>query len=414
MRDISTKVNGSTTLDAGDFNALNDELENMVESADLTLDPAGGPDTDLFMLSKAIAAYANAGNVYQDSGAANAYVLSLTTNLLEVDAYYDNMAVKFKAGNTSTGASTVNVNGIGVKNITTPDGVALVSGAIIGDEYYTLVYNLSSDRFELLIPSETILQLPVGVDGLALSNNTTDSVNDLDIAIGGAADSTRTIWLDLTSSLTKQFDATWAAGTNQGGLDTGSFAVDTWYYIWLISKAGGADVDILLSASATAPTMPATYTLKRRIGAVYAYDNAATPTLRQFRQAGDSFHWKAPVLDASGITLSTVVGTQLMSVPPIANIVANFRIDISMVTQQTTSSYHGVFGTSGDTLGIPSATNYNAFAFNNGLASGFIGLGLINFSIPTTTGQIDYDWSANTAGVTFSMITDGWIDERQD
>ena len=46
-------------------------------------------------------------------------------------------------------ASTVNVNTLGVKNITLPDGTALSAGMITSGEYITLVYNDASTRFEI-------------------------------------------------------------------------------------------------------------------------------------------------------------------------------------------------------------------------------------------------------------------------
>ena len=93
MRNIGTKVDGTDVLSGDEFNSDQNELENIVTSADITLDADTGPDTNLNMLSEAVAAYANAGNVYQDSGAADAYVLSLTTNLKSVTKYYDNMMI---------------------------------------------------------------------------------------------------------------------------------------------------------------------------------------------------------------------------------------------------------------------------------------------------------------------------------
>lgn len=51
------------------------------------------------------------------------------------------------------------------------------------------------------------------------------------------------------------------------GLDTGAESADAWYYIWMIAKTDGT-VSALFSASATSPTLPAGYTLKRIIGAV--------------------------------------------------------------------------------------------------------------------------------------------------
>jgi len=58
-----------------------------------------------------------------------------------------------------------------------------------------------------------------------------------------------------------------ASGVN--GLDAGSEAADTWYYLWLIKQtASPLTVGAVLSTSTTNPTMPAGYTHKRLIGAV--------------------------------------------------------------------------------------------------------------------------------------------------
>jgi len=51
-----------------------------------------------------------------------------------------------------------------------------------------------------------------------------------------------------------------------GGLDVGSVAANTWYAVHAIAKNAGADSALLLSTSATAPTLPASYTKFRRIG----------------------------------------------------------------------------------------------------------------------------------------------------
>ena len=48
------------------------------------------------------------------------------------------------------------------------------------------------------------------------------------------------------------------------GLDTGAEAADAWYYVFAIAKTDGT-VSAILSASSTAPTMPAGYTLKRLV-----------------------------------------------------------------------------------------------------------------------------------------------------
>jgi hypothetical protein len=63
--------------------------------------------------------------------------------------------------------------------------------------------------------------------------------------------------------------ATGTGGAN--GLDTGTIAASTWYYEWVIYNATTNTVASLLSLSSTAPTMPAGYTFKARVGASY-YD----------------------------------------------------------------------------------------------------------------------------------------------
>jgi hypothetical protein len=83
------------------------------------------------------------------------------------------------------------------------------------------------------------------------------------------------------TSVLLSYDALWIQGimstsetftldiTTSGllGLDTGAEAADAWYYIWIIAKVDGT-VSAILSASATAPTMPAGYTLKRLVSMV--------------------------------------------------------------------------------------------------------------------------------------------------
>ena len=152
MRNLPIYVNNSDTpLNADDFNAQITELENVVTSADLSLDPVGGPDTDLNMLGKTLAAYGSAGNFYQDGGSANAYVLSRSTNLKDSSAYYDGMQIVFYPGNANTGASTVNVSSLGVKNLKDANGNALAGGELDTNFPAIFAYRASPDEFQMLM-----------------------------------------------------------------------------------------------------------------------------------------------------------------------------------------------------------------------------------------------------------------------
>jgi hypothetical protein len=93
-----------------------------------------------------------------------------------------------------------------------------------------------------------------------------------------------------------------SAGAN--GLDTGTVAGSTWYSVWVIGKADGT-IAGLLSASATAPTMPTGYTYKARMGWVRT-DGTANKYLLQTVQNGRRAQY---VVTAS----SNVAGLPLMA-----------------------------------------------------------------------------------------------------
>lgn len=134
MENIPTKNTGDS-LTAAEFNQIPDELENAITNTGITLSSG-----DLSQLSKAIANYTASGDFYTDTGAADAYVLSVIASKQGPTSYATGTRVRFIVGNTNTGASTINVNTIGVKNIKTNAGTDpaagdLTAGAIIELEY---------------------------------------------------------------------------------------------------------------------------------------------------------------------------------------------------------------------------------------------------------------------------------------
>lgn len=141
MQNIVTKNTGDS-LTAAEWNQIPDELENSITDTGQSL--SGG---DLFQVSKAMAIYAAGGAFYTDSGAADAYVLSSVGSKRAPVAYFEGMEIVFKAGNTNTGASTVNVAGLGVKTIES-DGSPLVAGQI-STEINRCTYNTSTGKFDL-------------------------------------------------------------------------------------------------------------------------------------------------------------------------------------------------------------------------------------------------------------------------
>jgi hypothetical protein len=102
------------------------------------------------------------------------------------------------------------------------------------------------------------------ISGL-IPSNAADADHDITISAGKAFDSTGTNVLELTSTLTKQIDAAWAAGDNLGGLFSGTVAADTTYHLFIIEKDSDGSIDAGFDTSITAANIPVGYTAYRRV-----------------------------------------------------------------------------------------------------------------------------------------------------
>jgi hypothetical protein len=96
------------------------------------------------------------------------------------------------------------------------------------------------------------------------------------------------------------------AGSGANGLDTGTSAASTWYSLWVIYNPSTATVAGLASLSATAPTMPAGYTYKARIGWCRT-DGTANKYPLSFAQAGIRAQYK--VAAGSNLTALPQMGS---------------------------------------------------------------------------------------------------------
>lgn len=244
--------------------------------------------------------------------------------------------------------------------------------------------------------------------GLTLSNGT-DATNDINIAVGDANSDdvtpTDRIPLVLTGALTKQLDAAWAVGTAAGGRDTGAIANGTWH-VFLIKRVDTGVVDVLFSQSATAPTMPANYTKKRRIGSILRESAAIVA----FSQQGNSFIRSVSVLDYSGNNPGTARLTIALSVP--TGIVVDAQITALLIG--TVANSTAVFSSLVASDQAPSASaaplHHTAYAVSGGGGNIFIPTAL---TIRTNASmQISSRLSASAASNTLYIVTTGWVDPR--
>jgi hypothetical protein len=145
MKDVPAKSTGDT-LTADEYTAGGlTELKNVVTSGGQTLDDTGA---DQLQIAKSISDYASGADFYTDSGVADAYSLTPLSTRQSPDIYRNGMRIRFIAGNSNTGTSTVNVNGLGVKNLTN-NGEALDTGDIRANTLVTAYYAASADQFYL-------------------------------------------------------------------------------------------------------------------------------------------------------------------------------------------------------------------------------------------------------------------------
>ena len=147
------------------------------------------------------------------------------------------------------------------------------------------------------------------LSGLTLS--TAGSSATFSVAAGTAMDATNASAMVLTSALSKTTSA-WAVGNANGALDTGAIANSTWYSVWEIMRTDTGVVDVLISTSATAPTMPASYNRKRRIGWIKTNGSAQWFS---FLQIGDDFFYAQTTEASYGATQGATL-TTLSMVPP--------------------------------------------------------------------------------------------------
>ena len=247
------------------------------------------------------------------------------------------------------------------------------------------------------------------INGLTLSNNGVDATNDIDIAAGSCIDLTASAHevLVLASSLTKRLDAAWAVGTGNGGLDTGAIA-NTTYHIWLIKRPDTGVVDALFSASASAPSMPTNYTIKRRIGSLIRVAAA----LQLFVQVGDRFMLKSSVQDVNTANPGTAAVTAtLASIPTGVVVLAKFAFLYFDTTPAASQMVSFVASDLTQTDVAASSTNFTS-ANQIITGTGQQGWGEMQEAMTNTSSQIRYRISNSDADVTIYLVTSGWNDRR--
>lgn len=257
--------------------------------------------------------------------------------------------------------------------------------------------SLSGSAEVFITPRKEDLLYPSGyLFGLTLS--TAGSSQVFSIAAGMCMDSTNLSIMVLPAfTKTAVGGGTWVVGTGNAVLDTGAYSTNTWYHVFVIQRLDTGLVDVLVSLSATSPTMPTNYTLFRRIGALRSGSVAGQWVL--FHQLGDVFLWDTPPTDINTATLGTGATSFTLTVP------GGVQVDA------TIAGYINVAG-AGNAVQIwsPDATDLGSVF--HAIAS----VSSVNFSFPpapvrtNTSSQIKA--KSTTTSTSLIVGTISWIDRR--
>jgi len=93
---------------------------------------------------------------------------------------------------------------------------------------------------------------------------------------------------DGTTFFYKNWATAWSRGYIGGALDTGSVADNTQYYVFLIFNPNKGLVDMLVSISQTAPTMPSGYVAKRIIGIIKTGNYSSSQEFKVYNYPSDN------------------------------------------------------------------------------------------------------------------------------
>ena len=398
MSDFNTSKIDGNTVGAIEWNQLAD-VDNLVISSGQT------PSTsNLEQLGIGSARYSSGGQFFTDSGTANAYVLSPVSPFKSPvssgagEGYFTGMIIRFRAGNANSGASTINVNSAGVKNLKKADGTDVATGDILTTRDVAFRYDGTNFiKVENVNPATNAIQgisyLP---QKITIANNTSDPNNDIVFSGGNF------VFSDFSGqayvpAMTKRLDANWTAGSDQGGLDTGTKANSTWYYCYAIYNPTTQASDFLFSASATSPTLPSGFTKVKYIGSILTN---SIGNITAFKQAGNYFYFNN-IFDAlPSSPTSGVYSTYTLSVPRVNGIIAM----VNSAVQYT--------GTGITSLGVNYRITGSGVAFESfyKATNGYDGLSAEAFVPTNNSAQIDVAFIYTAPATNLNIKTKGYID----
>lgn len=404
MKLLSNKITGNT-LTAAEWDELALEIERIITANGISLSSG-----DLNQLGKGISEYVANANFYASTGGPVAY--TLTQSVFKNPASLtDGMSARFRPNANNSGSVTVNVAGLGVKAVLSEAGTALTGGELQTNRDAFIRY----DGSDWLLSNATAtgqLESERGVIvGLQMSNEAGDLDHDIEVTVGNCRDAVDSQTILISSSLIKQINADWAAGTNVGGIASAvsPVAADTWYHVFAIRKNNGlTDIGFDSNIAAVNLLTDSGYDQYRRIGSVLTDGSA---NILPFIQLGDDFFWQDMANDYNttdpGVAQVDVALSTPLGVRCIAQVVAVIRD----VGPTGAASFMLVSPVGSSTA--PSATFYNLKLMESSFEDERTTDGANTMDIVTDLlSQVTFEISLSDAGISVLLHTQSYRDDR--
>ena len=221
-----------------------------------------GPSWDI------VSQVGNPGPRYAVStGSANAYVFTSSGTGYATPTTATSLRgelISFRANAGNSGPTTLAVDALGTKPIEYPGQRSLQGGEISTGDVVMVTWNSLRDAWQLVGITAAKPPAIIGAcRNLIAFNNVATPDSKVDITADEVIVKHTTNGLPvLLETVSVTIDMA-VSGAN--GLDTGA-ATNIWYYLWIIWN--GTTTAGLISASATAPNMPAGYTHRALVGSV--------------------------------------------------------------------------------------------------------------------------------------------------
>jgi len=205
--------------------------------------------------------------------------------------------------------------------------IAVGIGELIANGIYKFQRNSANDAWILLTPNiATTTNQGVAYlnNPITIANNATDANNDIDFSAGNAPLDDGSGQVLLSSTLIKRLDASWSAGTNQGGLFSGTKANSTKYYEFAITN--GTINDAGFDISITGANIPAGYKGSYR-GMI---KTNASGNILAFKQNRNKTLLTTPITEYGGTVGATYTNLTSSNVPLKDNIeaITNLYFDV--------------------------------------------------------------------------------------